>query len=163
MSKAFETSYDVAIIGAGPAGSSAAIRLAESGLKVLIVEQKKFPREKLCGEFISPECLTHFDELGVMPEMSAAGGTNLLETTFFTRNGKGVTVKSEWFGGASANALGLSRAEMDFLLLERARTAGVDVREEISASSLICKNNFTHDPLGVASETFCVLRRRDKT
>ena len=44
--------YDVIIAGAGPAGSSAAIHLATSGLKVLLVEQKKFPRAKLCGEFI---------------------------------------------------------------------------------------------------------------
>ena len=48
--------YDVIIAGAGPAGSSAAIRLAAGGLNVLLVEQKKFPRPKLCGEFISPEC-----------------------------------------------------------------------------------------------------------
>ncbi|MEO6655525.1 MAG: NAD(P)/FAD-dependent oxidoreductase [Pyrinomonadaceae bacterium] len=136
MSKAFETSYNVAIVGAGPAGSSAAIRLANAGLRVLLVEQKKFPREKLCGEFISPECLSHFWDLGVMPEISAAGGTDLTETIFFARNGKGVAVQSEWLGSAGTLALGLSRAEMDFLLLERARGAGVDVREEINASIL---------------------------
>ena len=60
--------FDVVIVGAGPAGSSCAIRLALAGLKVLLVEKHKFPREKLCGEFISPECLRHFWELGITPE-----------------------------------------------------------------------------------------------
>ena len=47
--------FDVCIVGAGPAGSATAIRLADAGLSVLLVEQKKFPRNKLCGEFVSPE------------------------------------------------------------------------------------------------------------
>jgi flavin-dependent dehydrogenase len=57
--------YDVIIAGAGPAGSSAAIHLGARGVRVLLVEQKKFPRAKLCGEFISPECQDHFEKLGV--------------------------------------------------------------------------------------------------
>ena len=137
MSDPNKNNFDVAIVGAGPAGSSAAIRLAVAGLSVLLVEEKKFPREKLCGEFISPECLTYFAELGVMSEITAAGGTDLTETVFFARNGKGVAVRSEWFGNADSLALGLSRAEMYALLLERARQAGVDVREETNAVGLI--------------------------
>ena len=58
-------SFDVIIAGAGPAGSSAAIHLARQGVRVLLIEQKKFPRAKLCGEFISPECQKHFENLGV--------------------------------------------------------------------------------------------------
>ena len=57
--------YDVIIAGGGPAGSSAAINLALRGARVLLVEQKKFPRAKLCGEFISPECADLFARLGV--------------------------------------------------------------------------------------------------
>ena len=126
--------YDVVVVGAGPAGSSAAIRLARGGLRVLLVEAKRFPREKLCGEFISPECLDHFAELGVTEKMSAAGGVDLLRTVFYSRSGRSVEVPSEWFGGNS-NALGLSRAEMDRLLLERAREVGVAVAEETQANA----------------------------
>lgn len=129
--------FDVAIVGAGPAGSSLAIRLAVAGFSVLLVEQKKFPREKLCGEFISPECLTHFADLGIMPAISLAGGARLAETIFFARNGKGVAVRSEWFGTRDAMALGLSRAEMDQQLVDRVRELGVDVREETNATGLI--------------------------
>lgn len=129
--------FDVVIAGAGPAGSSAAIRLAQGGLSVLLVEKKRFPREKLCGEFISPECLKHFEELGVMPDLTAVGGVDINETIFFAAYGKGFAVNSKWFGPGSANALGLSRAEMDARLLDRARDAGVNVREETAVTGLL--------------------------
>lgn len=129
--------YDVAIVGGGPAGSSVAIRLANAGLSVLLVEQKRFPREKLCGEFISPECLVHFAELGVMQQISAVGGTDLSETVFFARSGKGVSIESSWFGSADTLALGLSRSEMDLKLLERAGTCGAEVRQETAAAGLL--------------------------
>lgn len=128
--------YDVVIAGAGPAGTSAAIHLAQRGARVLLVEQKKFPREKLCGEFISPECLAHFERLGVAEKMSTAGGACLTQTVFYSRNGRSVSVPSEWFGNQQA-ALGLSRAEMDYRLLVRARAAGVEVREETLAAGLV--------------------------
>lgn len=140
MTKTVE-SFDVAVVGGGPAGTSAAIRLAQFGLSVLLVEQKRFPREKLCGEFISPECLSQFEELGVLPAISTAGGSEYSETVFYARNGKGAVVESSWFGSSGLPAVGLSRAEMDRLLLERANIAGVEVREVTTASGLILEQN----------------------
>jgi flavin-dependent dehydrogenase len=127
--------YDVIIAGGGPAGSSAAIHLATRGARVLLAEQKKFPRPKLCGEFISPECLAHFEELGVSERMMAAHGADLGQTVFYARSGSSVTVPSMWFG-AGGNALGLSRAEMDERLLRRASEVGVKVLEETQAVGL---------------------------
>jgi flavin-dependent dehydrogenase len=129
-------SYDVIIAGGGPAGTSAAIQLAGNGARVLLVEEKKFPRAKLCGEFISPECLAHFKRLGVLDQMTSAGGTALSETVFYSRRGHRVSVPSEWFG-SGASALGLSRSEMDDKLLKRAKEAGVVVMEQTHASGLV--------------------------
>lgn len=128
--------FDVAIAGGGPAGSSAAIHLAKQGVQVLLAEEKRFPRAKLCGEFISPECLNHFERLGVADEMLSAGGASLTQTIFYSRNGNSVTVPSRWFGD-NVNALGLSRAEMDSKLLDRARNLGVNVFEGAHAFDLV--------------------------
>ena len=129
-------SFDVIVAGAGPGGASAAIHLAMNGGRVLLIESKKFPRAKLCGEFISPECIPHFQRLGVKEQMFSAGGAAITKTVFYARKGQNVEVPSEWFNSGTS-ALGLSRAEMDHKLLERARSAGVTVLEETHATGLI--------------------------
>jgi flavin-dependent dehydrogenase len=136
-----EALFDVVIAGAGPAGASAAIRLALHGAQVLLLEEKKFPRAKLCGEFISPECIGHFEQLGVMDQMLAAGANALRETVFYSGHGHQVAVPSEWFT-SGATALGLSRSEMDQRLLERARAVGATVIEGAHALGLIIENDF---------------------
>ena len=79
---------------------------------MLLVEEKKFPRAKLCGEFISPECVAHFNRLRVSERMLASGGASLCKTVFYSRRGHSVEVPSEWFMSGTY-ALGLSRSEMD--------------------------------------------------
>ena len=127
----------IVIVGAAVAGASAAIRLAEKGFGVSLIEKEKFPREKLCGEFISPECFEHFRELGVLKEMFAANGETITETVFYAPSGANIAVPSQWFSPNAAGALGLSRAEMDFRLLERAKNAGVQVFEETQAVGVL--------------------------
>lgn len=134
MASSFD--YDVIIAGGGPAGASAAIHLATRGARVLLVEQKKFPRAKLCGEFISPECTPHFERLGVADQMFAAGPASLKQTVFYSRRGQSVSVPSAWFG-AGGVALGLSRAEMDERLLRRASAAGAVVLENSPVVNLL--------------------------
>lgn len=117
----------IAIVGAGPAGSSLSIRLAQNGFDVFLIEREKFPRHKLCGEFISPECFGHFASLGVLDTMTSAGGDRVFETSFYSPNGRSVTVPSLVFG--EERALSLSRAEMDLQLMDRAKQSGVQVFE----------------------------------
>src|SRR3954469_17236171 len=127
--------FDAIVVGGGPAGASAAIHLAARGARVLLAERERFPREKLCGEFISPECLSHFERLGVLEGMESAGGAEVTETVFYAPSGRALSVPSEGVGGARTSALGLSRAEMDERLLRRAQEMGVEVLEE---SALAC-------------------------
>ena len=129
----------IVVVGAGPAGASLAIRLARGGFAVTLVEREKFPRPKLCGEFISPECLEHFRILGVLDRMLASGGERVTETVFYAPGGRHVSVPSSWLGNA-AGALGLSRAEMDLRLLEKARESGVKVFEETQVIGVLFEN-----------------------
>jgi len=138
--------YDVIIVGGGPAGTSAGVHLAtRGGAHVLLLEREKFPRPKLCGEFISPECLAHFARLGVLEGMRNAGGARVEETIFYARSGRRVGVPSAWFGretgggeaATATGALGLSRAEMDEQLMLRARAVGVEVLEEAQVAGLL--------------------------
>jgi flavin-dependent dehydrogenase len=129
----------VVIAGAGPAGSTLAIRLRKLGLDVTLVERYKFPRQKLCGEFISPECLRHFDDLGVLGEMLSAGGDRIHETVFYETGGRKISVPSRWFDDGGF-ALSLSRARMDEILLNAARRAGVTVLEETTVTGLLKEN-----------------------
>lgn len=128
-------SYDVIIAGGGPAGSSAAIHLASRDFSVLLVEKSTFPRPKLCGEFISPECVQHFEKLGVASQMQLSHPALINETVFFSRRGRKTVVPSSWFGGAAA--LGLSRATMDDNLLNRARAVGVDVLDGATVTKVL--------------------------
>ena len=129
-------SYEVIIVGGGPAGSSCAIHLARRGVKVLLLEQKKFPRDKLCGEFLSPECRDHFRKLGVETEMNSSRPAHLTQTVFYSSSGRQISVPTEWLT-SSAPAWGLSRAEMDHKLLLKARSAGVTVLEEASVAEVL--------------------------
>lgn len=139
----------ILIVGAGPAGTSAAIRLAKKGFSVKLIEREKFPRHKLCGEFISPECFVHFKELGVFDEMVSQNGERITETIFYAPNGKSVNVPSKWFS-ANETALGLSRAEMDFQLLQRAKQVGVEVLEETQVVGLLMEKE---EVCGVKTKT----------
>lgn len=124
----------IIIVGGGPAGSGLAIRLARLGFAVSLLEERRFPRHKLCGEFISPECARHFAQLGVLDRIEEAGGTRLRQTVFYSPRGRSFAVPSAWFGG---HAWGLSRARLDELLLDEARRAGAEVLVETRAIGLI--------------------------
>lgn len=125
----------VVIVGAGPAGSSLAIRLALRGSKVTLIEREAFPREKLCGEFISPECFRHFDDLGMASDVFSKGGKFITGTRFYSASGRSVSVPTSWFGHGDF-ALSLSRAEMDLALLNRASSVGVEVLEGLRVNGV---------------------------
>ena len=72
-----QTDFDAIIIGAGPAGSSAAIRLAGAGWSVALVEKQSFPRRKVCGECIAASNLPLLDALGIGKAFEAVAGPEL--------------------------------------------------------------------------------------
>jgi choline dehydrogenase-like flavoprotein len=57
--------YDVVVVGAGPSGAAAAYWLAEQGRRVLVVEKKRFPREKTCGDGLTPRAVRQLEDMGL--------------------------------------------------------------------------------------------------
>jgi flavin-dependent dehydrogenase len=127
--KKFNMAHDVTVIGGGPAGSAAAIRLARSGRRVCLYEKSHFPRAKLCGGFLSSEGLTDLDDLEVLAPLRRAGAVSLHRTVVASTSG--MTIET----ALPQEALSVSRDILDDLLLQKARQAGVDVQEGVDGLS----------------------------
>jgi geranylgeranyl reductase family protein len=106
-------SCDVLIVGGGPAGSSCAWKLRDSGLRVTILDKQVFPRDKVCGGWITPGVLT---ELEIDPAQYARGRVLQPITGFLTRRMDGPAVQT--FYGAPIS-YGIRRREFDDYLLKR--------------------------------------------
>jgi menaquinone-9 beta-reductase len=111
--------YDVAVVGGGLAGCSAAITLAQQGKSVALFESKAYPHHKVCGEFLSPECLHYLDDLGVMPALRSLQPAPVHTVTISTPDG------TRW--ETHLPGLSVSRYRLDHLLAEHARSLGVDL------------------------------------
>ena len=114
--------YDALVIGGGLAGCSTALQLARDGHDVLLAEQSTYPRQKLCGEFLSPEAQSSFRRLGVLDDVHAAGAKPIDQARLTTSS------SAQTSHALPDAALGLSRYELDALLFERACAAGADGR-----------------------------------
>ena len=126
--------YDVIIVGAGPAGSSAAIKLSSSGFKTLLLEQKHMPREKLCGEFVTPEAFPTLRRLGVMDDLLSAGAERLTSISLNAENGRRATTPVADVSNVDDWVLSLSRAKFDQILFDQARKGGTTCLEGFSVS-----------------------------
>jgi flavin-dependent dehydrogenase len=115
--------YDVAVIGGGPAGCSAAVRLAGSGYRVVLFEARTYPHDKMCGEFLSPECSGLLEDLGAAGQLAALNPAPIRSARLTAPGG------AAWEAHLSGTAWGLSRRALDAALAERAVQVGVDVRE----------------------------------
>ncbi len=122
--------YDVVVIGGGLAGHCAATTLAQRGWRVTLIEAKTYPFHRVCGEFMSPECVGILDELGVMPAVRDHKPTWMTNATITTPNGDNF---NRPLPGA---AMGISRYTLDPLLAERSAHVGVDVRTGTRVTSI---------------------------
>jgi flavin-dependent dehydrogenase len=138
--------YDVIIVGGGPAGCSTAIRLAQSGLRPLVLEEKHMPREKLCGEFITPECFPALERLGVLDRMYDAGAQKIRSLNLVPSGGAPVVAKISEMSSFSPTALSLSRARFDRVLFERAQEVGAVCLEGVAVKNVLVEAGL---PVGV--------------
>ena len=150
--------YDAIVIGGGPAGSSAAISLTARGARVLLLEEKHMPREKLCGEFITPEAFPTLERLGVMQQMISAGAQKIERASLVVSSGRSVQTSISSISRDGTWAMSLSRSRFDQILFDRARDAGVECREGVAVKACFASGGMqTVEALvlpGGASATF---------
>jgi len=116
--------WDIAIIGAGPAGCAAAIELALAGARVGLLEKAAFPRDKLCGEFLSPEVAQILDELGLGRQFRALQPAPIERAVVVTPSGARLEFPFP------APAWGLSRLRLDHLLADATQQSGAQLLEK---------------------------------
>jgi geranylgeranyl reductase family protein len=122
------TNCDVAIVGAGPAGSSAAIALARRGYDIVLVDKQQFPREKLCGDFINPINWPVFENLSVAERVLAQPHSEVSGFRMTAYSGEAAETSFKSAPQRRAIGLGLRRALLDQVLVERAAELGVSIR-----------------------------------
>jgi geranylgeranyl reductase family protein len=111
---------DALVVGAGPAGCVAALRLARAGLRVRLLDRASFPRHKLCGDTLNPGALALLDRLGASTRIR---GEALRTTGMRVTGPGGASVEADYPDGLYG--LALSRHALDAHLVDEAVSAGV--------------------------------------
>lgn len=131
-----KTHYDALIIGAGVAGATAAILLAQAGWSVAIVEKQRFPRRKVCGECIAASNLPLLDALGIGAEFERLAGSPLKRVGLFVGE-EMLTADLPCFDHPTHRwGRALGREHLDTLLLKRAADCGASVWQPWSVRGL---------------------------
>ncbi len=122
--------HDVVVVGAGPSGSACAYWLAEAGYDVLLVEKKHFPREKTCGDGLTPRAVKQLDDMGLADQLSHHHRFHGLRSIAFGR-----TLELEWPAtpGFPTHGYVVTRHDLDAMVAERAEKAGAVLWQETEA------------------------------
>jgi flavin-dependent dehydrogenase len=133
--------YDVIVIGAGPAGSAAAVVLAENGHQVLVLEREKFPRYHV-GESLLPFTFYPLQRLGLVETMRQSPFVKKYSVQFVSPSGKASQPFYFFsrYGQDVAQTWQVLRSEFDQMLMELARNKGATVLEEVTVIGLLNEN-----------------------
>ncbi|HJQ98251.1 MAG TPA: FAD-dependent monooxygenase [Candidatus Polarisedimenticolaceae bacterium] len=138
------TKTDLLVVGGGPAGAAIATLAAQKGAKVVLLEKDKFPRDKVCGEFLSAEGCAVLQRLNMLQTIKSLGAKAMTSCLLADAKGRYVT------SPLPQAALGISRATLDTLLLAKAHAADVNVMEQTTAVAPIVERGVVK---GVTTKT----------
>ncbi|WP_282942511.1 NAD(P)/FAD-dependent oxidoreductase [Paenibacillus sp. RC67] len=125
---------DVAVLGAGIAGSCLAKSLADRGWETILLDRKPFPRHKVCGEFLSPESQSMLKSLGVHGYVESLQPSSINRTRLIFNNGKILEIP------LPGNAIGVSRYLLDSTLHSAAESSGVHIHTSTTITSVSTNN-----------------------
>src|SRR5215470_17957418 len=125
--------FDVAIVGGGPAGSSCAAFCAAAGLRTLVLDREKFPREKVCGDCLNPSCWPVLERLGLAEKLRDLPHSKLSSVAFVAIDGREVSLD---LPTGTDCEISMKRSLFDELLLKRARELGANVQEQTTVTGV---------------------------
>lgn len=125
--------YDVAIVGAGPAGSTCAAHCAQAGWRTLLLEKVRFPRDKVCGDCLNPACWPVLERLGVADRVQAQPHAQLAEVAFVSPRGRTLRLP---LAASDRGEIAIPRRLLDAVLLDRARELGAEIYEDAPLTAL---------------------------
>ncbi|MGZ5538622.1 MAG: NAD(P)/FAD-dependent oxidoreductase, partial [Chthoniobacterales bacterium] len=123
--------FDVAIVGSGPAGAACAAVCARAGVRTLLLEREKFPREKVCGDCLNPSCFPVLQRLGIAERVRALPHGKLRRVDFIAIGGRTISIELP-----PDVEIAVKRSLFDELLMTRARQAGAEVRDGAIVSGI---------------------------
>ncbi len=132
-------SFDVVVVGGGPAGAAMAWSLARRGVRVAVVERAKFPREKVCGDFVEPAGLRILDAMHCQTALEASAPLPITHSRVFVQSRvayRGEIPFYEAKHGLPPHGYIVPRVELDAHLIERANAASATVYEGCAATGV---------------------------
>ena len=139
---------EVLVVGAGPAGSSAATWAARAGHQVTMIDSATFPRDKPCGDGLTPRAIAELTSLGLGPWLEGRARNKGLRAAGF-----GQELLLPWPGGSLPNFGGAApRLELDARILQVATDAGVILHEGVSAADVVLQDGHLHSVIAETAE-----------
>jgi geranylgeranyl reductase family protein len=122
--------YDAIVVGAGPGGAAASYYLARAGARVLLLDKSTFPRDKTCGDGLSPRAIAVLSEMGLLERVSARAA-RIDSISLYSPNRQQFAAHVPHRDGIVDYGLVLPRLTLDHLILEAAIGAGVEFRAPV--------------------------------
>jgi flavin-dependent dehydrogenase len=131
---------EVIVVGGGPAGASTAHALAREGVDVLVLDRARFPRDKTCAEYLSPQASRILADMNVLDAIERTSPGHLSGMRVRAPNGRhadGEFAANHGFHGFRDYGLAIRRTILDAIVLDGARAAGARVEEQVRVTDVV--------------------------